>query len=692
MIFWITVGVLSVITFALAVHSGVNADDRVQIDYSNKLIQFYKTFGEDKSALHVEKSDMHYYGGFFEVISGGVNHILGYHENQPAYHHVRHIGIATLGLLAMLFCAFFVRSFAGWGGAWIAFLLIWVSPRFTGDALMNPKDIPFAAGYMMTLYYILCLGKELPTPRRSTIIGCIIGLGIALGTRVGGLLLIGILGMFMGIVYLLGNLEPGTSRNSRLIPFAKWFFIISIGGYLIGLLFWPYGLVSPISNPLAALKEFTKLGVNIKVLFKGENVMSNTTGWDYPVQWILRTIPILTMGGVILLVIFWKKAIRRFGVFPIILALFGAIFPVAYVIYKDSSLYCGWRHLLFMYPPLVICATMGIWLLYDSFSQKSSIKYIIVGVIALLLIEPASFIARNPAYPFIYFNPISGGGSKAAGNFDTDYWGLSVKEAIRWMEKEKILYAGMKDTIRIASNFAYSLDKAIDPSYAAMVIPYYVSFYNRYNQAFDYGIFPSQYIIGSQIRAGYWPNKRSIHVVRAGGAPICTIEKGTDGRMVAIQDALQSGNTNRADSLLTLETQQFPDNETAWSLKSQLYQSQNRMDDALNAIKKAQEIIPDYTQYLFLEANILARQNKVDAAKDILERLVKKEPGFAQGWFFLAQIARATGDLNSAADYIMKTLEANPGYRDAYFLGADIFDALGDHGQAEALRQAAQGQ
>ncbi len=41
------------------------------------------------------------------------------------------------------------------------------SPRFIGHAMNNPKDIPFAAAYVFTLYYIVRFQAEAPRVSRK---------------------------------------------------------------------------------------------------------------------------------------------------------------------------------------------------------------------------------------------------------------------------------------------------------------------------------------------------------------------------------------------------------------------------------------------------------------------------------------------------------------------------------------------
>ena len=68
---------------ALSFGSGINADDKFQCDYSDKLVSYYSTFGKDTSALFIPEGNMHLYGGFFEIVTGFANKALGFQEGDP---------------------------------------------------------------------------------------------------------------------------------------------------------------------------------------------------------------------------------------------------------------------------------------------------------------------------------------------------------------------------------------------------------------------------------------------------------------------------------------------------------------------------------------------------------------------------------------------------------------------------------
>ena len=128
--------VLSVVSLlvlvGLSLGSGINADDKFQVDYSQKLVNYYTSFGSDTTALNVPDGNMHLYGGFFEVVTGFANKALGFEPRELAYHQVRHVSSAIMGWVAMLCVGLFAGLIAGWRAAVIALLLLAIFKLYRG--------------------------------------------------------------------------------------------------------------------------------------------------------------------------------------------------------------------------------------------------------------------------------------------------------------------------------------------------------------------------------------------------------------------------------------------------------------------------------------------------------------------------------------------------------------------------------
>lgn len=688
-------GVVLLIMIILSFSAGINADDSYQVKYSENVVNFYTSFGEDRSALENvrignSEAPMQNYGGFYELMAGGINRILGYDELQPGYHNVRQMLIALFGFVAMFFTGLFVKEIAGWRAGILAFLLMFLSPRFLGHSMMNPKDIPYAAGFAISLYYLIRILKYLPKPTWKDALGFAVGVGVALGTRAGGLLVIAYAGLFAGIDFLMKYGLKGLGTHFKMI--AKYLLYIgvpAIGGYIIAILFWPAALVSPIKFPLEALGAFSQFGTAIRLLFEGENVMSDTTPWYYGSLWISKTIPLFTLIGLTGSLVFLPRLLRNYSRVAVLLAFFAVFFPLLYIIYKGSSLYDGWRHLIFIYPPMVILASL-FWVELEKLFQENLVaKRAIWAILAILMLIPGIFIARNAAYPYTYFNPIGGGIHGAFGNYETDYWGISCKQAIRWMEKEGILSENMTDTLIIGTTFHYNVSRQLHPSYAGKVKVKYVRFGERYTTSWDYGIFPSRFFRGPQLRAGYWPNSKSVYSVKANGVVLTTVEKDENKYAFKGEQALKANDFNTAIDNFQKEVQAFPDNELAWIGLLRAYLNSGKVDEALAAGQEVLKLAPENETGLMMMG--VAYLNKGDFANAALslQENVRINPKNSYALYYLALVYDRQNNFVEAVAYATKAVQANPRFKNAYILAADLYQKMGDGNNAERYRQAA---
>ena len=692
-LFWGFAIVLLVLTLALAAGSGINGDDEYQNDYSEKLVDYYLTAGQDTSALNIPKGNMQLYGGLFELMAGMTNRALGYTIQDLTYHDIRHWYNALFGWLAMLFVALFVKEMAGWRYGLLALAFMWLSPRFLGHSLMNPKDIPFAAGYVMALFFMWRWLKRMPQFSWSDLVGLAGGIAIALGLRAGGLLLFAYLGLFAGLDFLFKHGLKGLSSELKLVGrYAVIGLGTALAGFLAALLVWPYALQSPIDHTLEALGAFSKFGTRIRVLFMGSNIMSDQTPWYYPIVWIYNTIPLYAALGILGGLLAFPWLWRRFGPMPVIMAAFAGIFPVAYIIATDAILYDGWRHLLFAYPGLIILATLC-WTEFDLRLQqagKPAIRYAVWVLLGLMMLEPAIFIARNAAFPYVYFNPMAGGMQGAHGQFEAEYWGVSIRQAVERMKAEGLLKAKSDgQPLVIASSFSYNLDKYVGPEYDGQVITTYVKYSQRYSRDWDYGIFPSRYIRGPHLRDGVWPPSQTVFTIDANGVPMTAVLSAGDKHVFEGERLINERKFPEAVQAFQQELSQYPDNEQAWIGLANAYLNMQQFPQAIEAAQKALEVAPENLAAIFFTG--LAKLNLGDqaAAVEAFEYALRIDEEYSVAYYYLALIQRQNNDLTTALNNLEKCVQINPGFKQAYELAASIVEQLGDPRRAAELRQRA---
>lgn len=691
-IFWGAALLVLLVMMGLSFGTGINADDKFQVDYSQKLVNYYGTFGKDTAALNIPDGNMHLYGGFFEIVTGFVNKALGYGQLDIGYHHVRHCSSAILGWVAILCAALFARLIAGWQAGFFTLVLMALSPRFVGDSMMNPKDIPFAAGYIMALYNMAAVFNRLPALRWWNLAGMAGGLAIALATRAGGLLPFAMLFLFAGLHFLMKNGGFSAFSNGKLMGrYAAVTLGAAAAGYVLAVLFWPYALQNPFKNALEALSKFAALEVKIRVLFEGVNMMSDKTPWYYPAKWILLTVPLAALAGFVGSLVWLPRFLRQYNPLWVLLALFACVFPVFYVIYKNSVLHDGWRHLTFAYPPLAVLAGIFWSQLSQTLADKGALRYASIGAFALLLADAGAYIASNPKFPYTYFNPTVGGIHGAYGRYETDYWGVSTRQGCEWLESQGILKPGMTDVVVIATNMYYPVSRYL-AKYGDRVKIKYLKWEKRCDDAWDYAIYPTRYIDGSTLQKGFWPPDNAVHIVKAWGTPLLAVLKDNGRNCTLGMAAAKLGDWQGTIQRLEAETKNVPDNDLAWANLGQAYLNADRLEDALAAAQKALDISPDDSQANNLVGLYWMNKNDAGKAKAQFELAIKKEPSNAAAWYYLAIIAQSQNNTDAALANLQKALDVAPNFMPAYQLAAQIYEGMGDMSRANQIRQMMQGQ
>ncbi|MCB0637395.1 MAG: tetratricopeptide repeat protein, partial [Lewinella sp.] len=651
--YWGLLGLSALLLIVLAMLSGINADEKFQDDYSQKLLSYYSTFGEDKAALYEgDESSQRYnkfYGGFFEVLSAGVNKVLG---NEPgvAYHQVRHFINALFGFLIIFIAGRWSRQLGGYRAGVFTLLLLLASPRLLGHGVMNPKDIPFAAGYLMGAYFLYRCLLQMPKPRWQDLLGLTVGAALATATRAGGILVFCYAGLFMGLDFLLRYGFKGIFSEGKLfLRYALYWGLTTVVGFGLALLFWPYALESPIAHTREALAIFSQYAVRIIILFGGENIFSDAIPTTYPLIWLGISLALSVLLGMIGGLALLNRLGKAFGRMPVYLLAFVGLFPLIYIMVQDSALYDGWRQLLFIYPSLVVVAGLFYEWAQRQLGTESWKTYAVLGAILVLSADAYVFTLRNAAFPYVYFNPVAGGIKGAHGNYETDYWGLSTRQAIEWMEDEGILHAGMTDTLIIGTTFPYNVQRQLGAEYRDHVKVQYVRIHQRYNEFWDYGIFPSRFVRGAHLRSGNWPvPTKTIHTITANGVPLTAIERDEDQFAMQGQLAAKEGRFGDAIEFYQQETANHPLNELGWSGLGSAYINANQPERAIGALDKALEVAPDNETAIYLRGYANLQKGDINQAMQEFNYLLRVDPENAMAFYFLGEIYRQRNDPNEA--------------------------------------------
>lgn len=600
----ITWAVMCIIMLWVSKDFGISGDEYTQNTYGEHVYNYFATGGADKGALTFK--NVYYYGGLFDLLCVTVNKILPTDE-----YNTRHFITAIFGFLTIMYASLLAKRYKGWGAAFLTSVLLFLSPRFFGESMYNPKDIPFALGMTMGVYYICRFVAAFPKPSWKDALWLALSIGLAIGVRVGGLLLIPFLFVAIGIEYFFTwrkNYAMFGTEMKRTIVYAV---ATGVVGYFAGLIFWPYALEAPLSNPFSALSEMSNFSMGIRMLFDDRHIMSQGVPANYIPLWIFITTPIIILVGIVLSpLLFYFKQQKM----PALLFLFFVtLFPWVYIVYKHSPLYDGWRHLLFIYPLLIVLAALTFSGIYDHFKDVK-VKYAVIAVLVIGLFLPVKWVAANHPNQIVYFNEFTGGIDGAYGHYETDYYMNSIKQAFFKLAKEKDLY-NTKDSVLILTNCIepmWHYQKALNNPRVAVD---YVRYRERSSRKYTYGIFFSRFIDKELLQGGYFPPSNTIMVVKADNTPLVAITKpDTSYYGFKATQFMNAKDYANAAYYYQLAVQKEPKDET-------LYQN---------------------------FAIALASIGKMDNAIAVMNEYLKMASRDANGYQLLAQLYQAKGDMQGA--------------------------------------------
>jgi hypothetical protein len=695
--FGISLLVLVILPF-ISYNAGISGDEEKHYNQAVKVYNYFDSDGKDTTSLKDEKYKLNYYGQSFDLIS----YVIIKKLHIEKIYEARHVMNGTIGAFAIICSGLLARLLLGNIGGIFTMLLLFFSPGFLGHSMNNPLDVPFAFGYIFTLLQLVRFLKRLPEINYGIAILIALGIAFTISIRVGGLVLIPYVFMFSGL-YLLFMKMPWK-------PFSKpWFYLagkgilvlsaVSIFAYFISILLWPYALQHPLKNPFEAMKMMANISVALRVMFEGKIIWSDSLPAIYIPKSILLTIPVLVLGAFLVPLFFVRKYRNAFWVFFL---LFAVIFPVAYIIYKESNVYGAWRHLLFIYPPMVVMAGMGL----QSLFEVSKNKFIKIGFLLLFagaMINPVAHIFRNYPKQYIYFNEIAGGVKNAYKKYETDYYMVSLKPGTQWI-KDNILKTAVADSahpIRIVTNAPADIINYYFREEKSKVKLLYTRYYDRGLYDWDYAVFFCNYIDPYQITHNIWPPKNTIHTVTIDGVKICAVVKRENKDdykgFELLNNALRYRDKAQLDeSIRLLENAIQIDkyNEITYLNLGQAYVMREEFETARKRLNTLLTFYPNYEKALNLigytylnEGEIRNDRVKIERSISIFNDVLRINHKFAGAYHNLGLAFLIKGDDQTAFRYFQKSIDNNASAKDSYFMMANILEKRGDARQAKEIRE-----
>lgn len=711
--------VLGIIAFPILSFSyGITWDEYGDAEYAKRVLKYYMSFGEDKSAFTEAKTNavfghLLYYGASVNLFMAFVAKYL----SPFGLYETRHIIVSLIGVTGIIYAGRVGKLLGNWQTGVIVLLLLLVSPHFFGHQFNNQKDAPFAAGYIISLYYLICFIRELPSPTRKTSFLVALSFGLTIGVRIGGLLLPAYLLMCMGLWWLYQTATAGIKTTGKLVvPFALRFVVIGVTAYIIGILFWPWALKDPINNPIKSLTEFTNyLNVFNYELFEGEMLFMADKPWYYLPKYILIQTPLFIWAGIVLFLALLLPQIKNRNLWFWLLLVFVAIFPISYAIIKDSSLYNGWRQFLFVYPPLVVLAALGWQRLVNLLKQNTA--RLVVFVLLLLNVGYIAFwMVRNHPNQYVYFNELVGGTKGAYTYYETDYYSNSLKQAADWFN----------------NNVGTDKPYIISTNNETQTADYYIKKENENGQVIwsreyevltkgaDYSFITTRAMSHYQIVSGFFPPKGTIHTIDVDGIPLVAIVKrensfmpkadyhyekqNHDSAVYYTQKAVEYdpknieairllgqaqiglGNIDEAEKHLHTVLNMYPDDYLTTELLGEVFFRRKQYDSAAKYFKKSTDLRINFSKgYLNWGITLFNQKKYQEAIKKFQQTIYYSDSPKANYFTFLVKCYHALKQYDKGIAEANQALAIDPNHAETYKMLAVIYDEMGNQQQAQAM-------
>ncbi len=416
----------------LAMGYGVSWDEPIRWNDGDRKLAYYKSLLSE-APLPAPGGD---YPGFYDVSLAAFRDFTG----------------MDLFPSARLWNTFFFLAAVGgtflvgkeWGIRWVGLVAVGVllaMPRFVGHGFINPKDLPFAAGYIWGLWGLMRLvahgGRRW---KDYWIFGILVGLAASL--RVGGLVLLGYL-VGVLICWLVRELAVQCGRVEGELGEKKIWIKRVVGGLMAGALaaavlfvWWPSMHGGGMQAVVDTGARTVSFGWKGSVLFEGQVFQGTEVPRTYILKMLMVTTPVLWLAALLALAVVYLRHLPFiFGMgtprfrenLQTGVLLFAVGFPVALVVVQRAQIYDGIRHLLFVLPPAAVL--VGGALVQLGERLRKSLRVVGGVLLGAYLLSVMGMMLRLHPYQYTYYNEWAWIRGNPAEQYETEYWATSYREA-----------------------------------------------------------------------------------------------------------------------------------------------------------------------------------------------------------------------------------------------------------------------
>ncbi|WP_322289836.1 hypothetical protein [Aquimarina sp. 2201CG5-10] len=516
----------------LSVDYSQTEDQRFHQEHGKRLLDYYKgisdvslysplddqgNFVDVVQSVENEHRGMNIFGGFFDLLS---NFLHQFFPSSGIYE-FRNIISSLFGLLLFVFCGLIGKEIGGWRAGIISFISIVLTPYLFGQAMTNPKDIPFAAFYIFSVFHIIKLLKELPKITLKRVGLLAFNFSLLINVRLLGLV---VLPLFFCVTFIWWLLKHHEEKYKNIVTKNTLFFglkILGIGAlsYFSVFIFWPYIQTKPLTGVVelfVKLKDFK--GFTSIQLFEGQWGNSHDVPWYYMIKSLLfLVIPIHVLIGYFLIPIYYvEKSKKEILLFSFVL--FSGLIPLGLIVLGEPNSYDNGRHFMFILPPIITSVAVSYNGILNKITNKKHLIAAYVGIM-LFLLEPLFFTLRNHQLQSLYFTPVIGGVKGAFKNYEIDYWGVGIKPAIEWLENNV-------GSIETPARVRLFYGEQLKLKYYAENIPnldYVVA--HKESKNWDYSVVMLSEAKLYKSLLDNWPPENTVYEVKVDDLAICVVTK-----------------------------------------------------------------------------------------------------------------------------------------------------------------------
>ena len=398
---------------------GISWDEPQIYNYGEYALNAYKFFLHPQDLTGYVYEHLNFYGPVFFMITRALSRLMilvvPTWSVVAANHFIYYLTFVLSVLALYLLSKRWMTRVAAIGST----LLFATQPLLLGHAFINPKDTPFMAFFLGSIFLGLQIFDDLPKIKIHKVLVAGIVLGLTTSIRV--------IAPMAGALVLLYGLFKSPRMALKVAPY---YIVTTI---VISYLTWPYLWKAPISNffeSLTTMSDFPFEG--------GETLFMGTM---YPIDHLpLRYIPgllalQLTEPALILILIgalvSFLSLVRERKWEPFFIFAGWFLAPTLWLVVSRSPLYDNARQLLFLWPPFFIIAGIG----FDKLLRARKSPIWTLTLLALALLPGLYADIRLHPYQYIYYNSLVGGVQGASRQYELDYWGTSFKEATEYINQ-----------------------------------------------------------------------------------------------------------------------------------------------------------------------------------------------------------------------------------------------------------------